>query len=118
MSPPGGAATLARPGCTTEPRNSGPFLVDFHRLMTHHNIAIGQRRANAIVQGFLKRIADWTVPAGRMSSLFGDWLEHKLDLTIEQRRALEGDPDWSRCISYADPVGEEAVRNVLKFQHR
>lgn len=105
-------ASFALPGGFTAP-DSGPFVTGLHRLMEHHNIAVGARKVNRLAQGFLSRTARWDVDAERRESLFGDWLEHSLDLTTEQRHRITSDPDFSRVVSYADPVGEEAVNNVL-----
>jgi hypothetical protein len=42
-----------------------------------------------------------------------DFLANKVALTEEQRRQVLADPDVALVISYADPTGESAVRNVM-----
>jgi hypothetical protein len=45
---------------------------------------------------------------------FFDFLANAVRLTAEQRRRALADPDVSRVISYADPTGETAVRNIAR----
>lgn len=45
---------------------------------------------------------------------FEAFLVNAVEVTTEQRRALLAAPDVARVISYADPTGETAVRNVLR----
>jgi hypothetical protein len=113
MSPPGLKACPARPGGSTiEPE---ALIRDLYRLIDHHNIAIGPRKVNRLVREFIARIAKWTV-RGSVEELLGDFLEHKLNLSIEQRQRITTDPDWARVIFYLDPTGEAACNRVLRQQ--
>ena len=42
------------------------------------------------------------------------YLAHMLRLNAERQRELLNRPDVARAISYADPTGETAVRNVMR----
>ena len=42
------------------------------------------------------------------------YLAHMLCLDANRQRALLNHPDVARAISYADPTGETAVRNVMR----
>ncbi|WP_153395791.1 hypothetical protein [Ornithinicoccus halotolerans] len=44
---------------------------------------------------------------------FFDFLANAVQLHADQRRRALADPDVQRVITYADPTGETAVRNVL-----
>ena len=104
-------APHARPGGST---NTETMIRDLHRLMAHHNVAVSPSKVNRLVRGFLARITGWQVDSARMDSLFGDWLEYKLDLSIEQRLLISADPDFGRITSYLDPTGEVAVSRTLR----
>jgi len=45
---------------------------------------------------------------------FFDFLANAVALSADQRRTMLADPAIARAISYADPTGETAVRNVLR----
>lgn len=45
---------------------------------------------------------------------FEAFLANSVQLTAAQRRQALAHPDIAKVISYADPVGEQAVRNVLR----
>lgn len=50
--------------------------------------------------------------SGRMR--FGTWLVNRLQLNTEQRIALRSNPDIAYLMTYVDPTGETAVRNVMR----
>ena len=45
---------------------------------------------------------------------FFDFLANSVRLSEQQRRDALADPDVRRVISWADPTGETAVRNVIR----
>jgi hypothetical protein len=49
---------------------------------------------------------------------FGDYLAARLQLNAQQRADLLARSEFARVISYADPTGETAVRNVMKESPR
>ena len=44
--------------------------------------------------------------------LFGDYLVARVELNVRQRRWLEERADLRYLLTYADPTGENAARNV------
>jgi hypothetical protein len=44
---------------------------------------------------------------------FVDFLANSVQLSAAQRRQALNDPDLERVISYRDPTGERAVKNVM-----
>lgn len=45
---------------------------------------------------------------------FGAYLTNRVQLNAQQRRAIQADPRLRYVLQYADPVGESAVRNVMR----
>lgn len=45
---------------------------------------------------------------------FFDFIANQVELSAEERRRALHDPEVVRVISYADPTGEAAVRNVMR----
>jgi hypothetical protein len=74
-------------------------------------IAASRSKVSRIVRDYMRHVAGNGQP-------FGAYLVTALHLSAERRAALTTHPDWSRVIDYADPVGEQAVRNVLRGASR
>ena len=66
----------------------------------------GPHKINRLCVTFAKRVE-------RNGFAFFDFLANAVQLDAQQRRAALANPDIARVISYADPTGETAVRNVL-----
>ena len=49
---------------------------------------------------------------------FFDFLANTVQLDADQRRRALANPEIARAISYADPTGEAAVRNVMRQARR
>ena len=69
-------------------------------------IAVSRSKVSRIVRDYMRNVAGNGYP-------FEAYLVNALRLSVERRAALTNHPDWARVISYADPTGETAVRNVL-----
>jgi hypothetical protein len=52
----------------------------------------------------------------RNGMTFHEFLVNAADLTADQRRRALADPDLARVTAYFDPVGEEAVRRVMRLR--
>ena len=74
-------------------------------------IAASRSKVSRIVRDYMRHVAGNGYP-------FGAFLMNTLQLTAARRAALTNHPDWARVISYADPTGESAVRNVLRGASR
>ena len=108
MAPPGRMATTARPGCSTGSEDRTDQVIRAaHKAMTECGVVISPRRVNKIVRRFCMN-------ARRHGSTFHEFLAQEADLSPVQRRRIAADPDLQRLFAYPDPVGEEAVRNVIR----
>jgi hypothetical protein len=80
--------------------------------MAHHGIVIGPRKVHRLVREFVNLASRMTV-RGDVGQLFGDYLEHRLDLSQAKREELTSDPTYYGIIRYKDNTGEWAVDNVM-----
>lgn len=106
MSPPG---LMARPrmGGTTSPSTNE--LVNAARLILDNcGIAFSTNKIVRLVVRF-----NATMPNASGHAFFL-YLTNAVQMSAEQQRAALRNPDIARVISYADPVGETAARNVLR----
>lgn len=110
MSPPGLTATT--PHYSVGFIASDTLIKDLHRLMAHHGIVIGPRKVHRLVRDFVTLVRKMTV-RGDVGQLFGDYLEHRLDLSQAKREELTSDPTYYSVIQYRDPTGADAVANVM-----
>jgi hypothetical protein len=106
--PPGRSRTQARPAGTCR---SGPerdrLITATHAILANCGVAMGPRRVHRLVQTFQERVE-------RNGFQFFDFLANTVQLDEARRRQALADPEVQRAIAYADPTGEEAVRNVQR----
>lgn len=69
--------------------------------------ALGRSKVRRIVREFTARVE-------RNGFAFFEFFSNALLLDADTRRRALLDPDVARTISYADPTGEDAVRNVMR----
>ena len=72
---------------------------------------MGTQRVTRLVRQFQARVE-------RNGFAFFDFLANSVRLDSATRRRALADPDIQRVISYSDPTGETAVRNVLRGASR
>lgn len=58
-------------------------------------------------------VREYTATAARVGFPFGPYLLNRVQLNAEQRRAILAKSDLRYLLEYADPTGEQAVRNVM-----
>jgi hypothetical protein len=96
-------STLASGGTTSAEK----LIRDARIILTNCGVPVGQSRLSRLVRTYQARVE-------RNGFAFFDFLVNSVQVTDEQRRKALADPDVQRVISYADPTGETAVRNVLR----
>jgi hypothetical protein len=80
---------------------------DSRLILDRYGIPATPNFVNRVVMRYVKRVAHTGFP-------FAPWLVSQIQLTAEQRRRATADPQLAYMLSYADPVGETAINNVLK----
>lgn len=78
-------------------------------VFANAGIRMNQSKVSRLVRGFKHRIE----PNG---FAFVDYLVNSLALTVMQRRHVAD--ELVKVIAYADPVGEEAVRRVMRERNQ
>jgi len=73
-------------------------------LLTFWGIGMSHNRLVKHVRRFEREVTGFT---------FFDYLANAVQADDEDRRRAHLDPELARAISYADPTGETAVRNVM-----
>jgi hypothetical protein len=108
VAPPGAAAlTSTTPGINFPGGEVQRLKAAAGTILRNCGFEYGPNRINRLVTTFVGR-------AERNGFAFFDFLANAVRLTAEQRRRALADPDVSRVISYADPTGETAVRNIAR----
>jgi hypothetical protein len=113
MSPPGGiAATRSGPvsNQAEAPSQTQRAIKAAHIALAHAGITMSPSRVSRIVRRFEKHVerngwSDWSFP---------EFLTDGVHLSPEQRTRLLCDPDLARATKHFDPVGEDAVFNVMR----
>ena len=78
-----------------------------HAVLDHCGYPMSPSKVMRLVRTFESRVA-----ANGFS--FFDFFANAIQLDAARRRAMLADPDLALVISYADPTGEAAVRNVMR----
>jgi hypothetical protein len=81
-----------------------------HKILDNCGYVMSPSKVNRIVRQFEHQ-------AERNGWNLLDFIANKIALTEQQRHQVLADPDVARVISYADPTGESAVRNVMAVAH-
>ncbi len=104
MSPPG---LMAPPvsGRTTQAATREALLRDAIRLMTVCGVVRSHAWTRQVVRDYF-RATIHGLP-------FGQYLAARLELNAQERADMLACSEFARVISYADPTGETAVRNVM-----
>lgn len=82
------------------------LIRDAHLFMAACGISRGNSWVTRVVRDYLQ--------ASLAAMPFGIYLAARLDLNARQRRSLAERADMRYLLSYADPTGETAVRNVMR----
>jgi len=83
------------------------LLRDAMHLLQRCGIARSPKWVQRVIRDYSSTIAGTGFP-------FGAYLLNRVELNAEQRRAALNDPEVAYLLEYADPVGEQAVRNVIQ----
>lgn len=78
-----------------------------HTILGNCGITMSATKVRRLVQRFEHDVEP-------MGWSFFDFLANAVQLDVERRRQLLDNPDVARAITYADPTGEAAVRNVMR----
>lgn len=84
---------------------------DVHLILANCGIEMSPMRVKRLVRQFNTRVA-------RNGWSFLDFLGNQLQLSAEQHRQLRCNLDLARTISYLDPTGNRAARNVDRKRER
>lgn len=106
MSPATATAEL-RMGGTTSPLQSQ--MVNAARLIFDN---CGVRCSENKLSRMVRRFISFAPRAG--GDAFFAFLAGEVQMSETQKRSALANPDVARVISYADPVGEDAVHNVMR----
>lgn len=110
MSPPTPTATAVLGGSTAPTKDE---LIDAARtVLDHFHVPFGVRRTFRLVESFKVR----SPHGGR--HLFFQYLCSAVEIDAERQRSALLDPDVAKAVSYNDPTGEHAVRNVMRERGR
>jgi hypothetical protein len=108
------ATSTSASGETRAPRPEGQTTAEdlariAHAVLDNCGLDMSRSKVSRLIRTFQARVA------GNGWSFF-DFLANSIQLDAEHRRQLLHTPDVARVISYADPTGETAVRNVLRHR--
>lgn len=103
MSPPGQKATPTSGGAA----NAGTLIKHAQKLLINCGITMSPSKVSRLVREYRHRVE-------RNGFAFEAFLVNSVMLTAEERRRVLANPDVAKAISYPDPVGEEAVRHVMR----
>ncbi len=106
MSPPGLMAATGFGGSATPTKNE--LITAARVILDNCGITFSNSRIYRLVIDFK---AKYPMASGL---LFFQWLASKVQMSQEQQRNALRNPDITRAISYADPTGETAVKNVMR----
>lgn len=106
MSLPAGQrpVTQAAPAGTTNSGSTEELVRATHGVLDHYGVGISPSKVSRLVRTYQRTVAGNGVE-------FGDWIANNVLLLAAQRHLVAD--ELRRVISYADPTGETAVRNVL-----
>ena len=108
MSPPAVLSIRRSTSAETgdQPRPEA-FARDAGRLLAACGVYRSRAWISRTVRDYMSSIAGAGFP-------FGAYLLNRVELNAEQRRVALHDPEVAYLLEYADPVGEQAVRNVTR----
>lgn len=78
-----------------------------HDLLADSGVAMSPSRVSRLVRDYKRRVETNGFP-------FEAFLANSALLTADQRRRALLNPDIARVVSYSDPTGERAIRNVMR----
>lgn len=87
------------------PANSESLIRDAHQVLAACGVARSPSWVSRTVHRYMRVAEHKGFP-------FGPYLLNQVQLNLEQRLCLMHDPELASFLSYADPTGEMAVRNV------
>lgn len=102
MSPPTAQMRNTTTGGTTSAEN---LVKHAHQLLTNCGIPMSPSKVSRLARQYKHRVENNGFP-------FEAFLANTVQMTTQQRQQLLTDPATARVISYADPTGESAPRNV------
>jgi hypothetical protein len=113
MSPPGGTAAL-RSGPST---NQAEAKSQTQQAINAAHVALdgaGVTMSPSRVARIVRRFEAHVQRNGWQGFDFAQFLADGIHMSPEQRTRLLCDPDLARATKHRDPVGEEAVRRVMR----
>jgi hypothetical protein len=108
MTAPPGRTTLSAAGGDT---STETLIRHAHKLLNNCGVPMSPSKVTRLVREFKRRVEHNGFP-------FEAFLVNSVQLTAEQRRRALADPDIAKVVSFPDPVGEEAVHNVMRGGRR
>ncbi len=109
MGPPIATATPVS-GRTTQAATRETLLRDAIRLMAVCGVVRSHAWTRQVVRDYFRSTIHG-LP-------FGQYLAARLELNAQQRADMLARSEFARVISYADPTGEAAVRNVMTAERQ
>lgn len=100
-------STLASGGT----KSAEDLIRDARIILTNCGVNVGPSKLSRLVRTYQTRVE-------RNGFLFFDFLVNAVQVDDVRRRQALAAPDVQRVISYADPTGETAVRNVARERGR
>ncbi len=109
---PGDLRSYPPPTATAVPASGGSTSTETrvnaaHLILDNAGVRMSPSKVSKIVRDYERNVA-----ANGFD--FFHFLANAVQLSAEQQRAALSNPDVAKAISYADPTGETAVRNVLR----
>lgn len=80
---------------------------DARRILDACGVVMSPSRVSRLVRSYEQEVRAKGVP-------FALFLLNSVHLSAARRVELLADPEMRRAVAYADPTGEQAVRNVLR----
>lgn len=104
MSPPGALAPL-RPRCSTTTVTPEVLIRGAHKVLDAAGVRRSATWVTRTVRAYLRSPA--------LGLPFGQVLAAEVQMSAEQRAAIQARTDLRYVLEYADPTGEAAVRRVM-----
>lgn len=104
MSAPAATAAPQTSGERRAPSTEGLTRIA-HSVLDHFGYEMTRSHISRLVRRYQATVVGWS---------FFDYFANAIALDSEQRRRALLNPEIARAISYADPTGETAVRNVMR----
>jgi hypothetical protein len=105
------AFATAAAGVSTSPPQTKELLAFVREFVAHYELPWGANRHNRIVVKFTQHFS-----AGSWL-MFWHHLHNEINSSADRAIAARALRDLHTVITYADPTGEQAVRNIMRGLH-